>query len=75
MSGDLLARRASGVRQMKDPIVEEVRKYRMEHTREFNANLAAICEDLRSVQRKSGHKVVRLPARKLRPEKGTRATV
>lgn len=60
---------------MKDPIVEEVRKHRMEHTREFDVNLAVICEDLRSVQRKSGHKVVRLPARKLKPQKGTRTTV
>lgn len=51
---------------MKDPIVEEVRKYRMEHTKKFNADLASICEDLRSTQKDSGHKVVRLPARKLR---------
>ena len=28
---------------MKDPIVEEVRKHRMEHTRKFKGNLAAIC--------------------------------
>ncbi|MFH0795275.1 MAG: hypothetical protein V2A74_14725 [bacterium] len=45
---------------MKDPIVEGVRKHRMEHTREFGGDLAAICADLRSVQKNSGHKVVRL---------------
>jgi len=60
---------------MKDPIVEEVRRYRMEHTRKFNANLAAICEDLRSLERKSGHKVVRLPPRRLKPKKGRTATL
>jgi hypothetical protein len=49
---------------MKDPIVEEVRKYRMEHTRKFRADLAAICADLRSIQNESGHKVVRLQPRK-----------
>src|SRR2546426_515252 len=28
---------------MKDPIVEEVRKHRMEHTRKFDGDLSAIC--------------------------------
>lgn len=50
---------------MKDPIVEEVRRRRMEHTRKFNGDLTAICKDLRAIQRASGHKVVRLPARRL----------
>ena len=55
---------------MRDPIVEEVRKHRMEHTRKFHGDLAAICEDLRAVQQASGNKVVRLAARKL--ERGRR---
>jgi hypothetical protein len=59
---------------MKDPIVEEVRQYRMEHTKKFNYDLAAICEDLRTIQRSSGHKVVRLPARKVEPTKGSTIT-
>ena len=59
---------------MKDPIVEEVRKHRMEHTRKFNGDLAAICEDLRAIQRASGHKVTRLPAEKLEPQKRTTAS-
>ena len=50
---------------MKDPIVEEVRGYRMEHTRKFRGDLAAICEDLRAIQKASRHKVVRLPAKRL----------
>ena len=48
---------------MKDPIVEEVRKHRMEHTRKFRGDLSAICEDLRSIQAASGHKIVRLASR------------
>ena len=45
---------------MKDPIVEEVRKHRLAHTRKFGGDLAAICADLRRVQKVSGHKIVRL---------------
>ena len=31
---------------MNDPIVEEVRKHRNEHARQFNYDLDAICADL-----------------------------
>ncbi len=51
---------------MNDPIVEEVRRVRMEHTKKFHGNLAAICEDLRAIQATCGHKVVRLPSRPVR---------
>jgi len=57
---------------MKDHIVEEVRKYRMEHTQKFGGDLSAICADLRSIQYASGHKVVRLPPKRLRPTTGVR---
>jgi hypothetical protein len=50
---------------MKDPIVEEVRQHRLEHTRKFKGRLAEICTDLRSIQKTSGHQVVRLAPRKL----------
>jgi hypothetical protein len=56
---------------MKDPIVEEVRKHRMEHTQKFQADLGAICTDLRSIQTASGHKVVRLAPRKSEPTKAS----
>jgi hypothetical protein len=56
---------------MKDPIVEEVRKYRMEHTRKFRGDLSAICADLRSIQIASGYKVVRLSPRKPEPTKAS----
>ena len=57
---------------MKDPIVEEVRKYRMEHTRKFKGDLAAICADLRAIQDSSGHEVVRLRPRRLEATCGSR---
>ena len=52
---------------MRDPIVEEVRKHRMEHTRKFGGDLSAICSDLRSIQITSGHEVVRLAPRRIEP--------
>ncbi|MBA4389744.1 MAG: hypothetical protein C0399_02250 [Syntrophus sp. (in: bacteria)] len=52
---------------MKDPIVEELRKYRKEHTEKFHGELSEICADLRRVQEASGYKVVRLSPRKLDP--------
>jgi hypothetical protein len=54
---------------MRDPIVEEVRKWRMEHTRKFGGDLSAICADLRSIQEASGHEVIRLAPKKRRPPK------
>jgi hypothetical protein len=39
----------------------------MEHTRKFNGDLVAICEDLRRIQAESGHEVIRLPPRKFMP--------
>lgn len=56
---------------MKDLIVEEVRKHRMEHTQKFGGDLDAICADLRFIQAASGHKVVRLPPRKPEPTKAS----
>jgi len=56
---------------MKDPIVEEIRKFRMEHTRKFKGDLAAICKDLQEIGRRSGHKVVRL--RPVKPGRAARS--
>jgi hypothetical protein len=50
---------------MKDPIVEEVRKYRMEHTRRFGGDLHLICEDLRKKEKALGDRLVHLKPRKL----------
>lgn len=50
---------------MKDQIVEEVRKHRLAHSRKFKGDLAAICDDLVRIERKSGHKIVRHAPQKL----------
>jgi hypothetical protein len=55
---------------MSDPIVQEVRKHRMEHTLKFKGDLTRICADLRAVQVACGHAVVRLPPRRLAPTGG-----
>ena len=52
---------------MTDPIVEEVRRYRMEHTRKCKSDLALICKDLRAIQARCGHRVVRLSPKRLQP--------
>ena len=57
---------------MRDPIVEEVRKHRMEHTRKFKGDLTAICADLRKIQKAAGLKVVRLPPKKLETSRPSR---
>jgi hypothetical protein len=55
---------------MRDPINEEIHKYREEHARKFNFDLAALCKDLR--ERSGNLKVVRLPPKKIRPKKQNR---
>lgn len=56
---------------MSDPIVEEVRKYRKEHTLKFHGKLSEICEDLRRIQESSGHDVVRLTPKKIGPSRSS----
>jgi hypothetical protein len=60
---------------MKDPIVAEVRQYRMEHTKRFNLDLALICEDLRKLEAGLGDRLVCPRPRRLRPTKGSAADV
>ncbi len=50
---------------MNDPFVDEIRRFRQEHTQQFQGNLAAICEDLREIQRTCGHPVVAFPPQSL----------
>ena len=45
-------------------IVEEVRKIREKHAAKFKSDLDAICRDLKEQERKSGRRVVSLPAKK-----------
>nr|VFK32071.1 MAG: hypothetical protein BECKMB1821G_GA0114241_110117 [Candidatus Kentron sp. MB]VFK35134.1 MAG: hypothetical protein BECKMB1821I_GA0114274_110118 [Candidatus Kentron sp. MB]VFK76996.1 MAG: hypothetical protein BECKMB1821H_GA0114242_108818 [Candidatus Kentron sp. MB] len=50
---------------MKDPIVEEVRKAREDHAKEFRHDMGAICNDLKRIERECGHELVSLPPRPL----------
>ncbi len=54
---------------MKDPIVDEVRKHRIEHTRQFNSDLHQICEDLRKFESTLGDRVVRLEPKRVQPKR------
>ena len=51
--------------EMKDPIVEEVRKIRDAHAAKFQFDLHAICEDLRKQEKTCGHPVVSLPPKRI----------
>jgi len=57
---------------MKDPYVDEVRKFRMEHTKRFKSDLHLICEDLRQFEASLGDRVVRVEPRKIQPTKRPR---
>ncbi len=50
---------------MIDPLVDEIHRFRQEHTQQFQGNLTAICEDLREIQRTCGHPVVSLFSKRL----------
>jgi len=50
---------------MTDPIVQEVRKARLEHARRFGFDLDAICEDPRGIQKTRGHRAVSFPPKRL----------
>ena len=45
----------------KDPIVEEVHKYRNEYAKKFNYDLHAICKDLKKKEKKSNREVISFP--------------
>lgn len=56
---------------MKDPIVEEIRCFRNEHSEQFNYDLDAICEDYKARQVQVGGRLVRLkPKTAKRDRKG-----
>ena len=49
---------------MRDPIVEEIRKFREEHSKMFRNNIDEICKDLCQHQIKCGHRLVRFKPKK-----------
>ncbi len=54
---------------MKDPIVEEVRRARDAHAKQFNYDLDAICADLRKHEKASGQPTVSLPPKRIEKKK------
>jgi len=50
-----------------DPIVDEIRRIRQDHTDRFNGDLHAICEDLWRQEQQSGRQYVSLPPRRVQP--------
>ncbi|REK20607.1 MAG: hypothetical protein DWQ41_24700 [Planctomycetota bacterium] len=48
-----------------DPIVDEIRRTRQEHTDKFNGDLHAICEHLRRLERESGREYASYPPRRV----------
>jgi hypothetical protein len=59
-----------GRENVKDPIVDQVRQYRVEHTRQFNSDLHQICENLRRFESTLGDRVVRLEPKRIKPRRG-----
>jgi len=60
---------------MKDPIVEEVRRIRDEHSRSFDYNLEAIFNAYQQQQLLLGSRLVRLPPKGLDHRSGRPRTV
>ncbi len=58
---------------MKDPIVEEVRRIRMEHTQRFGADLTLICADLQKLEAGVRDRLVSPNPKRLRPKDATPA--
>jgi hypothetical protein len=54
---------------MRDPIVAEVRQYRMEHTKQFHSDLALICEDFRKLEAGLGDRLVSPQPKRLPPKR------
>ena len=53
----------------KDDIIEEVRAAREAYARRFNYDIDAIIKDVQKREPHSGHPVVRLKARRIKPVK------
>ena len=51
----------------EDPIVAEIRRIRNEHAAKFNFDIAAICEDIRRLEKESGGQYVSFPPRRVEP--------
>lgn len=59
---------------MKDPIIEEIRRIRDEHSKKFNYDLDAICEDYKIRQSKLKNRLVRLKPKLIKTNQTIPAT-
>ena len=59
---------------MRDPIVEEVRRYRGEHCRKFNNDLTAIFAELKAAEANFGGTIVKRPSRHMAKKRKVLAT-
>lgn len=50
---------------MRDPIVDEIRKFREEHAKSFGNDVDEICKDLYQHQKECGHPLVRFKPKKI----------
>lgn len=55
----------------EDPIVAEIRRYRVEHARKYGHDLDRICKALRKTEAESDRKVVHRKPRLLLPKTGS----
>lgn len=55
----------------EDPIVNEIRKYRQEHSAKYNHDLDKICTALREQQAQSKREVVKRKPRLILPQTGS----
>ena len=54
----------------EDPIVAEVRRHRDAYAKSFNYDIHAICEDIRRMEKLSGHTFVTLEPKRVDPKTG-----
>ena len=59
---------------MKDPFVAEIRKFRIEHTKQFGSDLHLICDDLRNIDRSLENRLTMLKPRILKQLKRSKPT-
>lgn len=53
----------------KDPIVDELHRIREKHAKQFDYDVRAMFEDLKTREKICGHKIVRAPGWKPKPQR------
>jgi hypothetical protein len=65
MPGTVLAGRIEESIMIEDPVVEEIRRYRLEHAARYGNDLSKICEALRKQEKQSQKEFVNFGPRLL----------